>query len=322
MTTELLTSLLRQMIRIRSVEEEIARRYPEGKMRCPTHLSIGQEAVPAAFSACVRNTDFAVSTHRGHAHYLAKGGALPAMIAEIYGKVTGCARGRGGSMHLIDTAVGFMGTSAIVGNSIPIGVGLALSAQLRGSDQIACIFHGDGAVEEGAFYESVNFAAVRKLPVVFICENNLYSVYSPLGVRQPTGRKIASMVAAMGPRTWTGDGNCAQTSFAILSEAMAYSRNGGGPSFVELDTYRWREHCGPGYDNDIGYRSEAEFAEWKALDPIPRLLNALQDHPSGPAALESEIRRAVDSEVAAAFAQAESAAFPDPIEAYASPYAE
>ena len=161
MSDSLSTDLFRNMYRIRAVEEAIAHHYPEGKIRCPVHLSIGQESIPAVFAQSIASTDFAVSTHRGHAHYLAKGGNLNAMIAEIYGKSTGCAKGKGGSMHLIDLAVNFMGTSAIVGNSIPIGVGLALSAQLKRTNQISCVFLGDGAVEEGVFYESVNFAAVR-----------------------------------------------------------------------------------------------------------------------------------------------------------------
>ena len=146
MTDNLFTNLFRHMYRIRAIEEAIARHYPEGKMRCPVHLSIGQESIPAIFSQIIRPTDFAVSTHRGHAHYLAKGGNLNAMIAEIYGKATGCAKGKGGSMHLIDLSVNFMGTSAIVGNSIPVGVGLALSAQLKKTDQISCVFLGDGAI--------------------------------------------------------------------------------------------------------------------------------------------------------------------------------
>ena len=161
MTSDLSLQLLYQMKRIRKVEEGIAARYPEGKMRCPTHLSVGQEAVPAAIALTLNHSDFAIGTHRGHGHYLGKGGNLGSMIAEIYGKVTGCSHGRGGSMHLIDMKVGFMGTTAIVGNSIPIGVGLGLSIQLHGTDQLSCIFLGDGAVEEGVFYESANFAAVR-----------------------------------------------------------------------------------------------------------------------------------------------------------------
>ena len=177
MNGKLLLSFYKTMYRIRSVEEEISKRYSEGKMRCPTHLSIGQEAVPAAFSQIVSKKDYTVSSHRGHAHYLAKGGNLNSMIAEIYGKRSGCSNGKGGSMHLMDLSVNFMGTTAIVGNSIPIGVGLGLSAKTKKTKQISFIFFGDGAVEEGVFYESINFAATKKLPTIFVCENNLYSVY-------------------------------------------------------------------------------------------------------------------------------------------------
>ena len=195
------------MLRIRCVEEKIAERYPEGKMRCPTHLSIGQEAVPVAVSCVLNKKDFAVSTHRGHAHYLAKGGSLKKMIDEIHGKESGCSKGKGGSMHLIDKDVSFMGTSAIVGNSIPLGVGLGLSAKLKSTNQISCIYLGDGAIEQGVFYESINFAILKKLRVLFICENNLYSVYSPLSVRQPKNRKISHMVNGMGINSLECDGN-------------------------------------------------------------------------------------------------------------------
>jgi len=318
MNSGLALKLFRNMYRIRAVEEEIARRYPEGKMRCPVHLSIGQEAVPAAFAESVRTTDFAVSTHRGHAHYLAKGGDLEAMIAEIYGKVTGCAKGKGGSMHLIDLKVNFMGTSAIVGNSIPIGVGLALSAQLQGTDQISCVFLGDGAIEEGVFYESVNFAAVRKLPVLFICENNLYSVYSPLSVRHPKGRSIAKMVEAMGVQMAEGDGNDALAVHQIMLEAVGRVRAGGGPCFLEFSTYRWREHCGPNYDNNIGYRTQEEFQDWKSREPISRLEKILHQTSS---AVMDEMRAEINAEVQAAFESAEAAPFPVQSEAYQGVYA-
>jgi TPP-dependent pyruvate/acetoin dehydrogenase alpha subunit len=320
MTETFRLRVMRHMLRIRAVEDEIARRYPRGEMRCPVHLSIGQEAVPAAFAECVRHEDFAMSTHRGHAHYLAKGGSLQRMLDEIYGKASGCARGRGGSMHLIDLAVNFMGTSAIVGNSIPIGVGLALSAQLRRSDQVSCIFFGDGATEEGVFYESINFAAVRQLPALFICENNLYSVYSPLSVRQPVGRNIAKMVEALGITTWSGDGNCAEDSYENLAAAFAHVRAGCGPAFVELATYRWREHCGPNYDNDIGYRGEDEFRAWQTRDPVANLRVKLGAE--GKEQIVADIEAEITNEITRAFAHAEAAPFPDPTEAYASPYAE
>ena len=290
-------------------------------MRCPTHLSIGQEAVAAAVAECVQPADFAVSTHRGHAHYLAKGGDLKAMIAELYGKATGCSKGKGGSMHLVDLSVGFMGTSAIVGNSIPVGVGLALSARLKGTDQISCIFLGDGTVEEGVFYESVNFAAVRKLPVLFICENNLYSVYSPLSVRQPGGRSIAAMVSAMGVNVAEGNGNNALECHQILGDAVEAVRSGQGPWFLEFSTYRWREHCGPNFDNDIGYRSQEEFEQWQSTDPIYQLAQSLKAHgPSLEASFQATIAE-IEVEVAEAFDHAEKSPFPLAEEAYVGVYA-
>lgn len=315
MRPDLSFRLWRHMKRIRTVEEKIAARYPEGRMRCPTHLSIGQESVPAAVAECLTAGDLAVSTHRGHAHYLAKGGSLNAMMAEIYGKADGCSGGKGGSMHLIDLDVGFMGTSPIVGNSIPIGVGLGLSLQLQKSDRIACVFLGDGAVEEGVFYESVNFAAVRNLPVLFLCENNLYSVYSPLKVRQPPGRSIAAMTAAMGIATATGNGSDVLECHALISEKVKAMRAGGGPCLLEFSTYRWREHCGPHYDNDLGYRSVEEFESWKKQDPLAHI------EPSLAAADIAAAIEAINREVDDAFTFAEQSAFPQAAEAYTGEYA-
>ena len=178
------------MKRIRHVEEEIAKKYHLGLMRCPTHLSVGQEGVASGVGLALKNTDLAVSGHRAHAHYMAKGGDINRMIAEIYGKVTGCSKGKGGSMHLVDETVGFMGSTAIVGGTVPIGVGLAYGMKIKKSKQLSCIFLGDAVIETGVFFESINFAIVKKLPILFICENNLYSVYSPLKVRQPKKRNI------------------------------------------------------------------------------------------------------------------------------------
>lgn len=314
-------NLFRQMYRIRAVEEEIALRYPQGKMRCPVHLSIGQECIPAIYGESISTRDFAVSTHRGHAHYLAKGGNLNAMIAEIYGKSTGCAKGKGGSMHLIDLNVNFMGTSAIVGNSIPVGVGLGLSVQLKETDQISCVFLGDGAIEEGVFYESVNFAAVRNLPVLFICENNLYSVYSPLSVRQPKGRSIAKMVEAMGIEVGIGDGSDIVASQQLMQESVDKVRSGSGPCFLEFSTYRWREHCGHSFDNDIGYRSQDEFLEWQAKDPLTILEQSLS---SAQFDLHEKLRTCkttINQEIIDAFEFAEASPFPEQADAYRGVYA-
>ena len=260
--------LFESMLRIRLVEESIANKYSEQKMRCPTHLSIGQEAIAVGVCANLTSQDQVLSTHRAHAHYLAKGGCLNSMMAEIYGKASGCSKGMGGSMHLIDTSVGFMGSTAIVGNTIPVAVGLALEKKLTHKKSIACVFFGDGATEEGAFYESINFAIIHSLPILFICENNLYSVYSGLEVRQPVDRKIYNMVRAMGISAQHGNGNDVEEVARKVKQAKTMILKSGGPQFLEFDTYRWREHCGPNFDNNIGYREESEFLKWKKKDPL------------------------------------------------------
>ena len=256
------------MLRIRLVEESIANKYSEQKMRCPTHLSIGQEAIAVGVCANLTSQDQVLSTHRAHAHYLAKGGCLNSMMAEIYGKASGCSKGMGGSMHLIDTSVGFMGSTAIVANTIPVAVGLALEKKLTRKKSIACVFFGDGATEEGAFYESVNFAIIHSLPILFICENNLYSVYSGLEVRQPMDRKIYKMVRSMGISAQHANGNDVEEVARKVKHAKTMILKSGGPQFLEFDTYRWREHCGPNFDNNIGYREESEFLKWKKKDPL------------------------------------------------------
>src|SRR5215469_7287442 len=258
------------MLRIRLVEEGIAERYAEQQMRCPVHLCIGQEAVAAGVCDLLAADDQAMSTHRAHGHYLAKGGSLPAMLAEMYGKATGCASGMGGSMHLIDLEAGFLGAAPIVGSTIPIAVGVAFGSVLRGENRVVTAFFGEGATEEGAFHEALNFAALKRLPVLFVCENNLYSVYSPLSARQPAGRDLFRLAASHGIESRQGDGNDVGAVHAMTGEALEHIRSGAGPAFLEFGTYRWREHCGPNYDNQIGYRSEEEFQRWRALCPIER----------------------------------------------------
>jgi TPP-dependent pyruvate/acetoin dehydrogenase alpha subunit len=318
---KLATALYSRMQLIRRVEEGIALRYPDGKMRCPTHLSIGQEASATAVGLSLGPQDLALSTHRAHAHYLAKGGDIRAMLSEIYGKVTGCCRGRGGSMHLQDKAVGFMGSTAIVGNSIPIGVGLALGLRLKGLKNVSVVFFGDGCTEEGAFYESVNFAVVRNLPVLFVCENNFYSVYSPLSVRQPESRKIYKMVESMGLATSIVDGNDIEASYSAVQTSLRHLRSGLGPYFIELTTYRWLEHCGPNFDNHIGYRSQEEFESWKLKDPIKSYQEKLIERgwltPADIKKLNSDIEIVVED----AFSYAETSDFPPETEAYTDLYA-
>ena len=263
------------MKRLREVELRIANEYKTQEIRCPVHLSVGQEAPSAALSLLVEKDDFSVSTHRGHAHYLSKGGCLKSFIAEIYGKVNGCSSGKGGSMHLIDKEVNFMGTSAIVGNSIPTGAGLALAAKLNKKDQISIIHIGDGAIEEGVFYESLNFSVVKEIPALFFCENNLYSVYSPLEVRQPSGRSLYKLASAIGAYAIKSEGNCVFDCYEKIEKAIKYCRKEKKPVFIEFLTYRWLEHCGPNYDDHLSYRSQEEINFWRKKDPIALLEKTL-----------------------------------------------
>lgn len=274
-----LYQLLFEMLRIRRVEEEIARRYPDQEMRCPVHLSIGQEAVAAGVCALLDKQDIVYSNHRSHAHYLAKGGNLDALIAELYGHAAGCSGGRGGSMHTYDYAAGFWGATPIVGGTIPIATGNAWASKLRGEDKITVVFFGDGCFEEGVMHESMNFAALHKLPIIFICENNGYSVYTQLNARQPE-RKIYDVAAAHGLESLFGDGNDVVAVYENTGQAVNSIRDGNGPQFLEFQTFRWLEHCGPYDDDNLGYRAEGELAEWKTRCPIKRLEEKLmQDMP-------------------------------------------
>jgi 2-oxoisovalerate dehydrogenase E1 component len=295
-------ALYRSILRIRRIEERIQALYPQGDMRCPTHFSIGQEAVAAGVCSNLRHDDYVISAHRSHAHYLAKGGSLRAMFAELYGKATGCAAGKGGSMHLIDLAVNFLGCVPIVGSTIPIGVGAAFGAMLQDRSALSVIFFGDAAVETGVFHESVNFAAVHRLPVLFVCENNLYSVNTPLADRQPENRTIPELIRGHGIRTSQHDGQLVETVDRATADMLAHVRGGGGPALLEFMTYRWLEHCGPLEDTHLGYRSQTEMDGWTARCPLRLQRKALEHaglldaatHRALEAALAAEIDEAVD----------------------------
>jgi pyruvate dehydrogenase E1 component alpha subunit len=307
--------------RIRAVEETIAKEYSNGEMRCPVHLSIGQELVSAVVGLNQQKQDTAVSSHRAHAHYLAKGGDLHRMIAEIYGKVTGCCKGRGGSMHLIDLEVGFLGSSAIVGNSIPIGVGSGLTHKLNRSDALSFIFLGDGAIEEGSFYESVNFSVVQELPTVYVCENNLYSVYTGLNQRQPTERNIYEMVNGMGIKSVKIETTNVLDCLNKTTEIIKLARTSKKPVFIEYDTYRWLEHCGPNDDDYLGYRPQGELNKWKEKDPVSNLGKILTSDFGISDSEIQEIHDEIEIEVLAAFDQAKKDKFPTLEQSQADVYA-
>jgi TPP-dependent pyruvate/acetoin dehydrogenase alpha subunit len=268
-------ALLRAMVRIRAVEETLADLYAEQEMRTPTHFSIGQEAVPVGVSAALRRDDVVYSGHRCHAHYLAKGGDLLGMVAELYGRENGCCHGRGGSVHLTAPEVGFIAASAILGQTMATAVGSAWTFAMDGSPRVAVSYVGDGAAEEGIFHECLNFAAVMRVPVLFVCENNLYSTHTPLGVRQPADARIWERARSYGIPARLVDGNDVFEVHQAALQAVAWCRAGKGPYFLEATTYRWREHVGPNWDYDAGYRSKAEVDAWIERCPIKRATGAL-----------------------------------------------
>ena len=298
------------MLRIRMVEETIADRYAGQEMRCPVHLSIGQEGVAVGVSAALQKQDYVMSTHRCHAHYLAKGGDLKRMIAEIYGKETGCTGGFGGSMHLIDLSVNMLGSTPIVGSCMPVAVGTAFGSWLKGEKRVSVLYFGEGTTEEGTFLESLNFAALKRLPVIFVCENNLYSVYSPMSVRQPERRNRLAIAKAHGMEGFEGDWNQVEEVTQVTREAVERAREGLGPSFLEFSTYRWREHCGPNYDNDIGYRTEDEFFEWKKRCPIETFQKRLMAEGVLNGTEVEELKKSIRREIDDAFDFAKKSPFP------------
>ena len=263
------------MLRIRRVEEALADRYAEQEMRCPMHLCIGQEAIAVGVCAALSGDDVMFSNHRAHGHYLAKGGNLNAMVAELYGRSTGCCGGRGGSMHLIDLEVGFMGATPIVGGTVPLAVGSAWAASLKDEKRVSVVFFGDGCFEEGVVHESLNFAALHKLPIIFVCENNGFSVYTRLAERQPD-RPIYRLAEAYGIDAYTGDGNDVEEVLSIARTAVDSARQGKGPQFIELKAYRWREHCGPDFDDGLNYRSPQEIEDGLRNCPIARFAERLK----------------------------------------------
>lgn len=266
----MLKKLYYEMLRIRRVEERISELYKEGYIKAPVHLSIGQEAVAVGVMAALEKSDKIVSTHRCHGHYLAKGGDLKKMMAELLGKSDGCCGGKGGTMHLFDDEAGHVISAPLVGASIAFGVGIGLATKIKKESKVAVAFFGDGAVEEGIFWESLNFASVHKLPVVFVCENNLYATHSPILKRQPKSEIISRVSPHKVRAFYVDDGNDIQKVLSAVRQAVNFARN-SQPCFIEANTYRWKEHWGIGEDWHLGYRSREEGERWMANCPLKKL---------------------------------------------------
>jgi TPP-dependent pyruvate/acetoin dehydrogenase alpha subunit len=310
-STEHLVAWYRAMLRIRRIEEEIERRYHQDHMKTPIHLVIGQEAAAVGCCAALRETDLVYTSHRTHGAYLAKGGDLARMLCEMHCRINGCVGSRGGSMHLIDKSVGMAGTSAIVGGAVPIATGAALAAKMKQDDRVVVVFLGDATTEEGVASESLNFAALRKLPVIFFCENNFYSVQSPLAARQPP-RDIRAWAEAHGMPAVSVDGVNILAVHDAVRDAVARARAGHGPTFVEVAVYRFRAHGGAGDDSKTGYRTEAERIAWEAVDPLPLFGEYLTRSGKLNAAAIQKMEQEIAKEIADAFELA--LASPNPTE--------
>ncbi|OGM96146.1 MAG: hypothetical protein A3B86_02655 [Candidatus Yanofskybacteria bacterium RIFCSPHIGHO2_02_FULL_38_22b] len=298
-----LKKLYYEMLRIRRVEETVSELYKEGHIKAPVHLSIGQEAVAVGVMSALEKSDKIVSTHRCHGHYLAKGGDMSKMFAELLGKSDGCCCGKGGTMHLFDDEAGHVISAPLVGASIAFAVGLGLAFKIKNEKKVSVAFFGDGAIEEGIFWESLNFASVHHLPVLFVCENNLYATHSPILKRQPAA-EIVSRVGSHGVKTFrVANGNDVLAVSDTAHQAIKLVRN-GQPCFMEAVTYRWREHWGVGEDWHLGYRTLEEGKYWIDNCPLKTLNRLLVDKAVSKneiSRLEEKVKQEIDQAVDFAF---------------------
>jgi len=293
----LFVHMYRMMRRIRRFEEVVGDLVAAGEAKCPCHLYIGQEAIAVGVCTALEPEDTIWGNHRSHGHYLAKGGDMHAMMAEILGRQSGCAGGRGGSMHLVAKEVGILGTVPIVAGTIPLAVGAALAYKLQRKPHVAVAFFGDGATEEGHFFESVNLAALYRLPVMFVLENNLYASHMRLSERRPLDNldQIGGLFGIPGIRL---DGNDVVAVYRAAVEAAGRARRGQGPSLLECRTYRWRGHVGHRWDEDVGVKRRDELQEWLGRCPLARLRGSLLEGGVSEGllnALDEEVEKEVES---------------------------
>jgi len=301
------------MLRIRRIQERIESYYLQDEMKTPVHLCTGQEAVAVGVCAALNKDDYISSNHRSHGHYLAKGGDLRALIAELHCKKDGCSKGYGGSMHLVDTAVGHLGSSSIVGGGIPIGTGLALANKMNCDQKVTAVFFGDGAADEGVLYESINFAMLKTLPAIYVLENNHWSVCSHISARQP-GDNIFHRASPERLLTRKIDGNDVLVVYQTALEATVRARRGLGPSFIECETYRMLGHAGCGSQDPEGYRDRAEVDAWKKKCPVDNFRRQLLAEAALTAADIAAMDEKIEAEIADAFDFAKKSPLPAGIE--------
>jgi pyruvate dehydrogenase E1 component alpha subunit len=309
LSTEALMDMHRRMVRIRLFEEAAGQLAEAAKLPGFLHLYVGQEAVAAGVCATLSDGDQITSTHRGHGHLVAKGGQFNEMMAELMGKATGYCKGRGGSMHISNLDVGMLGANGIVGAGVPISAGAALSARMSGTDRVSVTFFGDGAINQGAFYEACNLAAVWSLPLILICENNLYSEMTP--IRDAVKNlDLGARAKALGIASKVVDGNDVEAMYQVTADAVAHARAGEGPTFIEAQTYRLQGHM---YGDPETYRTKEEVQRWRANDPILRTRErALSRGMATPDQLDALETRTV-AKIALAAQTARKGAEPDPV---------
>lgn len=314
MTIETLIEDYKKMKRIRLLEERINKEFKKQQMRTPLHSCIGQEAIAVGICNHLTRQDTIYSNHRGHGHYIAKGGDMGALVAELYNRQTGCSKGRGGSMHIIDRACGMELTSSIVAGTVPVATGNALAYTLKKKNNVSVAFFGDGASEEGCVYESICFAAVRNLPIVYVCENNFYAMYTALEKREPT-RHIADKYSNI-LTTYIVDGNNIEEVEEIAKDAIAYARNRKGPVFLECETYRFMNHYESASAKDFWYRDVEEWKERVEKCPIKRLEQKIIEIDINFRAQLSDIDASIEKEIDEAFKFAMSGEYPNPRDLY------
>lgn len=305
-----LLELYYSMLRIRRVEEKISALYWDNEMHTPIHLCIGQEAIAAGVCNNLNKEDYIFSNHRGHGHYLAKGGNLKAMIAELYNKETGCSKGRGGSMHLVDLDAGVQGTSSIVAGGVPIGTGSAFSFKMKNEKRVSIVFLGDAAVEEGVVYESINFAVLKNLPVIYVCENNFYAVCSSLKDRQ-SNVEIYQKFQGLNIPSYKIDGNDILEISNLFDKLVSKVREGNGPFFVECVTYRLMDHHATKTGVELGYRTQEEWEMWKAKCPIIRFEKHLMAEGILNEEIKIKLENRISEEIEEAFKFAKESPLPD-----------
>lgn len=311
---EKLLEMHEKMVRIRKFEMKVEELHLQGILPGLKHLYIGEEAVAVGVISALRKDDYIASTHRGHGHLIAKGSDIKKMMAELFGKKTGYCKGKGGSMHISDINLGILGANGIVGANMPIAGGAALSAKLRGTDQVAVSFFGDGGANEGIFHEGINLASIWKLPVIFVCENNLYAI----STHQPTVTatpNVGDRASSYGIPKFIVDGMEVMAVYEATNKAVAWAREDKGPTLIECKTYRFRGHYVGEGSRELTYRPRKELEEWEKRCPIKRFESLLTEKNILTQSLVNQIDHQIDSEIEEAVKFAEQSPYPDPQEA-------